>query len=51
MRKTLPVLISPNEEDNLILETDSSNKQLSAVLKIKKEEKFYRYCCKSFNKA
>ena len=38
MCKNLPLLNLPNEEDDLILETDASNKHWSAVLKIKKEK-------------
>jgi len=33
----------PNEGDHLILETDSSNEHLSAILKIKEGEKFCKY--------
>ena len=40
----------PNEEDDLILETDASNEHCSVILKIKKGEKLYRYCSGSFNK-
>jgi len=41
----------PNEEDDLILETDASNKYWSSVLKIKKGEELCKYCSGSFNKA
>jgi len=51
MCKNLPVLNLPNEEDNLILETDASNEHWSAVFKIKEGEKLYKYCSGSFNKA
>jgi len=51
MYKNLPVLNLPNEEDDLILETDASNEHWSAVLKTKKGEKLYKYCSGSFNKA
>jgi len=51
MRKNLPVLNLPNEEDDLILEIDASNEHWSAVLKIKEGEKLYKYCSGSFNKA
>jgi len=36
MYKNLPVLNLPNEEDDLILETDASSEHWTAVLKIKK---------------
>ena len=51
MRKNLPVLNLPNEEDDLILETDASNEHWSEVLKIKEGEKLCKYCSGSFNKA
>jgi len=51
MCKNLPVLNLPNEEDDLILETDASNEHWSAVLKIKEGEKLCKYCSGSFNKA
>ena len=51
MCKNLPVLNLPNEEDDLILETDASNEHWSVVLKIKEGEKLYKYCSGSFNKA
>jgi len=51
MCKNLPVLNLPNKEDDLILETDASNKHRSAVLKIKEGEKLCKYCSGSFNKA
>jgi len=38
MCKNLPVLNLPNEEDDLILETDASNEHWNAVLKIKNEK-------------
>ena len=38
MCKNLPVLNLPNEEDDLILETDASNEHWSDVLKIKEGE-------------
>jgi len=41
----------PNEENDLILETDVSNEHWSAILKIKKGEKICKYCGASFNKA
>ena len=50
MCENLPVLNLPNEEDNLILETDASNEHWSAVLKIKDGEKLCKYYSKSFNK-
>ena len=51
MCKNLPVLNLPNEENDLILETDASNEHWSAVLKIKEGEKLCKYCSGSFNKA
>jgi len=51
MCKNLPVLNLPNEEDDLILETEASNEHWSAVLKIKEGEKHCKYCSGSFNKA
>jgi len=39
MCKNLPVLNLPNEEDDLIVETDVSNEQWSVILKINKKEK------------
>jgi len=39
----------PDEEDDLILETDASKEYWSAILKIKKGEKLYKYCSGSFN--
>ena len=51
MCKNLHVLNLPNEEDDLILETDVSNEHWSVVLKIKEGEKLYKYCSGSFNKA
>ena len=45
-----PVLNLPNEEVDLILETDPSNEHQSVVLKIKKGEKLCKYCSGSFNK-
>jgi len=51
MCKNLPVLNFPNEEDDLILETDASNEHWSAVLKIKKGEKLCKYCSKGFYNA
>ena len=42
------ILNLPNEEDDLILETDASNEHWSVVLKIKKGEKLCKYY--SFNK-
>jgi len=51
MCKNLPVLNLPNEEDDLILETDASNEHWSAVLKIKEGEKLCKYCSGSFNEA
>jgi len=50
MCKNLPVLNLPNEEDDLILETDASNEHWSAILKIKKGEKLCKWCNGSFNK-
>lgn len=41
----------PNNEDDLVLETDASNEHWSAVLKIKDGEKLCRYSSGSFNKA
>jgi len=38
MCKDLLILNSPNEEDDLILETAASNEHWSMVLKIKKEK-------------
>jgi len=49
--KNLLVLHLPNEEDDLILETEASNEHWSAVLKIKKGEKLCKYYSRSFNKA
>jgi len=49
--KNLPVLNLPNEEDDLILETDASNEHWNAVLKIKGGEKLCKCCSGSFNKA
>jgi len=49
MCKNLPVLNLPNEEDDLVLETDASNEHWSAILKIKKGEKLCKYCSESFN--
>ena len=51
MCKNLPVFNLPNEEDDLILETDASNEHWSAALKIKEGEKEKKYCSGSFNKA
>ena len=51
MYKNLAVLDLPNEEDDLILETDASNEHWSTVLKIKEGEKLCQYCSGSFNKA
>ena len=51
MCKNLLVFNLPNEEDDLILETDASNEHWSAVLKIKEGEKLCKYCSGSFNKA
>ena len=41
----------PSEGDDLVLEADVSNEHLSAVLKIKEDEKLYKYYSGSFNKA
>jgi len=49
--KNLPVLNLPNEEDDVILETDASNEHWNAVLKIKEGEKLCKYFSRSFNKA
>jgi len=38
MCTNLPVLNLPNEEDDLILETDANNEHWTAILKIKKEK-------------
>jgi len=51
MCKNLPVLNLPNEEDDLVLETDVSSEHWSAVLKIKEGEKICKYYGGSFNKA
>jgi len=51
MCKNLLVLNLPNEEYDLILETDASNEHWSVVLKIKEGEKLYKYYSGSFNKA
>ena len=51
MCKNLSALNLPNEEDDLIFETDVSNEHWSAFLKIKKGEKLCKYCSGSFNKA
>jgi len=51
MCKNLPVLNFPNEGDDLMLKTDTSNEYWSGVLKIKVGEKLYKYCSGSFNKA
>jgi len=51
MCKNLPILNLPNEEDDLILETNASNEHWSVVLKIKKGEKLCKYCSGIFNKA
>ena len=51
MCKNPQVLNLPNEEDDLILETNASNEHRSAVLKIKKGEKLCKYCSGSFNNA
>ena len=51
MCKNLPILKLPNEGDDLVLKTDANNEHWSAVLKIKKGEKLYKYCIGSFNKA
>jgi len=50
MCKILHVLNLPNEEDDLVLETDVSNEHWSMVLKIKEGEKLCKYCSGSFNK-
>ena len=50
MCKNLHVLNFPNEGDDLMLKTDTSNEYWSGVLKIKEEEKLYKYCSGSFNK-
>ena len=47
----LPVLTLPNEDDELVLETDASNYHWGVVLKIKKDNKLCRYSSGSFNKA
>ena len=41
----------PNEEDDLILETDASNEHWSAALKIKEGEELCKYYSESSNKA
>jgi len=51
MCKKIHVLNLPNEQNDLILGTDASNEHWSAVLKIKKGEKLYKYCSGSFNSA
>jgi len=51
MFKNLHILNLPNEGDDLVLEIDASNEHWSAILKIKKGEKIYKYCSGSFNKA
>jgi len=50
MCKNPPVLNFPNEEDDVILETDASNEHWSAALKIKEGEKLCKYCSGGFNK-
>ena len=50
MCKNSPVLNLPNKGDDLIVETDASNKHWSAVLKIKEGENLLKYCNGSFNK-
>ena len=50
MCKNLSVLNLPNEWDDLILETNTSNEHWSMVLKIKEGEKLCKYCSGSFNK-
>ena len=50
MCKNLPILNLPNEEDDLILETNASNEHWSVVLKIKGGEKLCKYCSGSFDK-
>jgi len=39
-----------NEQDDLVLETNTSNEHWGVVLKIKKGEKLYKYCSESSNK-
>ena len=48
MCKNLPIINLPNEEDDWILEIDANNEHWSAVLKIKKGEKLYKYCSGTF---
>ena len=47
----LPILTLPNEDDELVLETDASDHHWGAVLKLKKDNKLCRYSSGSFNKA
>jgi len=51
MCKNFPVLNLPNEEDDLIFETNASNEHWSAVLKIKKGQKLCKCCSGGFNKS
>ena len=51
MCKNLPILDLPNEEDDLILETDASYEHWNAVLKIKEGEQLCKYCSENFDKA
>jgi len=44
MSKNLYVLKLPNAWHDLILETDASDEHWCSVLKIKEEEKLYKYC-------
>ena len=47
----LPILTLPNEDDELVLETDASDYHWGVVLKLKKDNKLCRYSSGSFNKA
>jgi len=51
MCKNLPILNFPSEGDDLILETDVSNENRSAALKIKEGEELCKYYSESSNKA
>jgi len=51
MCKHLPILSLPNEEGELILETNGNNEHWSVILKIKKGEKLCKYHSGRFNNA
>ena len=50
MCKNLSVLDLPNEEDDLVLETNASSENWSTILKIAEGEKLCKYYSGSFNK-